>query len=335
MPRRADPPTPDPEPDGSERDLPFAHRGRRTLLTRRWRGIDVTAVGHLLLLVPGLLMSLLVVLLLSLGLDWLVGVPFWIPPLLWLLSGALIFHRPTEYAMARYVWHMRPPMPAEAERLEPIWHEVTAPAGIDSHVHKLWVEESEDLNAYAAAGHLVGVTTTALDRLTDAELAGVLAHELGHHTWGHAWVLQLGQWYERPGRLASRLVRALVVFAVAYVGAYSLLAAGALLLVVAWIAYETVTFLYGVPLLLLATPYLIAAVGRVAELRADRQAAVLGFAGPLRDALLKMHAEDADLDRRALAGRSVSPGLLDRLLATHPDYATRLERLAPYLKPGR
>jgi len=333
MPRRADPPCPD--PDDSDRDLPFAHRGRRIFVAHRWRGTDVTAVGHLLLHLPGLLVSLLVVLLPSVALDSLVGVPFWIPPLLWLLSGTLVFHRPTEYALARHVWHMRPPMPAEAGRLEPIWREVTARAGIDSRIHKLWVEESEDLNAYAAAGHLVGVTTTALDVLTDAELAGVLAHELGHHAWGHAWVLQLGDWYARPGRLAARLVRTLVVLAIAYVGSYSLLAAALVISVVIWIAYETITFLYGVPLILLATPYLIAAVGRVAELRADRQAAVLGFARPLSNALLKMHAEQARPGRKALAARPAALGILDRLLASHPDYATRLERLRPYLERAR
>ncbi|WP_235967803.1 M48 family metalloprotease [Streptomyces mesophilus] len=53
----------------------------------------------------------------------------------------------------------------------------------------MWTEESQDLNAYAAAGHTVGVSRFALENLPSAQLAAVLAHELGHHTGGHAWSL--------------------------------------------------------------------------------------------------------------------------------------------------
>ncbi|CAM5478445.1 hypothetical protein SALBM311S_06468 [Streptomyces alboniger] len=50
--------------------------------------------------------------------------------------------------------------------------------------------------------------------------------------------------------------------------------------------------LYGLPLLLQATPFLIAAVGRRAKLRADQHAAALGFARELAVGLETMYQAD-------------------------------------------
>ena len=69
------------------------------------------------------------------------------------------------------------------------------------------VENSAELNAMAAAGHVVGVTTYSLNHLSSGNLAAVLAHELGHHTGGHAWAGLLGYWYSLPGRMAWSLAR--------------------------------------------------------------------------------------------------------------------------------
>ena len=43
----------------------------------------------------------------------------------------------------------------------------------------------DELNAFACGGHLVVVTTFAIDELPEHELAGVLAHELSHHLGMH------------------------------------------------------------------------------------------------------------------------------------------------------
>lgn len=144
------------------------------------------------------------VLLVSAVLDGSLGLPFWIPTALWLASGALAFHRPTEDLLARYLLGLRRPMPPEAARLEPVWREVTAVAGVDGAVYQLWVEESDDLNAYAAAGHIVGVTRFALEQLPSGQLAAVLAHELGHHMRRSRMVVTAEPLVRaaRPGRLA-------------------------------------------------------------------------------------------------------------------------------------
>ncbi|KUJ70147.1 peptidase [Streptomyces albus subsp. albus] len=311
--------------------------GTRVHFTAHQRGADATALGTLALLLPGFLLSLLVVALVGLFLDAWLGLPYWVPPIAWAFSGALAFHRPTEDFLARYLLRLHRPMPHERARLEPVWREVTARAGVDGRQYELWIQDSQDLNAYAAAGHIVAVTRFALEQLPSTRLAAVLAHELGHHTGGHAWSSLLKYWYSLPGRAAWRVIRAVVVFAVAVTSYFSWAVTAALVCTVGIITLLTITVTFGLPLLLLAIPYLMAALGRRAELRADRHAAALGFAPMLAEVLYVMHTTELQARHQAAAlGKPLArPGALARLLATHPDYPTRLQRLQPYLQPGR
>ncbi|MCX4805111.1 M48 family metalloprotease [Streptomyces sp. NBC_01214] len=300
--------------------------GTRITYRARQRGVDATTWLHLALCLPAFLLSLAVVAGASLlGEAWL-GVPAWLPATLWLVSGVLVFHRPTESFLARHLLRLHRPLPHEQALLGPLWHEVTARAGVDGSRYDLWIEDSSDLNAFAAAGHLVGVTRHALDHLPDAQLAAVLAHELGHHAGGHPWAGLLGQWYALPGRtlwrvavrLAPRLRRSLSS-TTAWV-----LTAGA-----CWLAYTTLAASYGLPFLLLGLPWLTAAVGRRAELRADAHAAGLGFAPVLADLLEQSIAEeDGRSDRARRTGRFPA---VSRLLSHHPDHRTRLHHLRKYL----
>ncbi|MFF9024249.1 M48 family metalloprotease [Streptomyces eurythermus] len=304
----------------------------RIHLAAQQRRTDVTAVGSLLLHLPNFLGSLFVVGLLSLffgGLGFLVI-------LLWLASGALIFHRPTESALARHVLRLRYPTPQERAKLEPVWREVTARAGVDGRTYELWVEDSDHLNAVAAAGHIVGVTRFAMDRLPNGELAAVMAHELGHHVGGHAWAGLLGYWYALPGRLAWRLLRGVTTVMYKVSRAFSCFGIAFFGMAVMGLAYVTISSLYGLPLLILGVPYALAAVGRRAELRADQHAAALGFAPMLAAVLEKMHQEEQRIQAALTlrnGGVPVARSPLAKLLTSHPDYHTRLHHLQPYLAP--
>ncbi|WP_326767211.1 M48 family metalloprotease [Streptomyces sp. NBC_01591] len=319
-----------PAPD----DLIYEHGpGRRVYYTAHQRRVDITVLGRLTLALPAFLTNTLVVLLVGAVLDGCLGLPFWIPAALWLASGALVFHRPTEELLARYLLGLRRPMPKEAARLEPVWHEVTAIAGVDGASYQLWIEESDDLNAYAAAGHIVGVTRFALEQLSSGQLAAVLAHELGHHTGGHAWSSLLGHWYGLPGRAAWRALRAMARSLVTPARCAVYLAVGVLLLAIGGLASTAAAVLYGIPMLLVL-PYLSAAVGRRAELRADRHAAALGFAPKLAEVLETMHANEIRARQKALpvTGERMERGSTPaRLLSTHPDVPTRLHHLRHYL----
>ncbi|MER6736442.1 M48 family metalloprotease [Streptomyces puniciscabiei] len=320
-----------PAPD----DLEYRHRGARLHVAEHQRGADATAIGRLAVQLPGALVSLALVSSLALGLfGSVVGT---LVIVAWVASGLLVFHRPTELAFARHVRGLRPPTQEERARLEPIWHEVTARAGIEPGTYELMVENSEKLNAVAVAGHVVGVTTYSLNRIPSSNLAAVLAHELGHHTGGHAWAGLLGYWYSLPGRIAWAMTRGLARFAIAVASFFSMAATGFLILFMALVAVAAFVTAWYLAIPLALAPYLLAYAGRRGELRADQQAAELGFAHQLAEVLHHFQTEEA-ATKAALAaqgrkqGRKLKqPGILDRLLSSHPDHQTRLNALQPYL----
>ncbi|MFJ8617114.1 M48 family metalloprotease [Streptomyces clavifer] len=321
-------PAPDPLPGRPEQhphQMDFEQR--RVHLTARQRGADATALSRLLVQVPAFLCSLAVVTGFA---SAFFGSAAWLPVTVWVLSGALVFHRPTESFLARRLLRLRVPTPAERARLEPVWREVTARAGVDHQRYELWIEESDDINAYAAAGHIVGVTTFSLNHLPNGQLAAALAHELGHHTGGHAWASLLGQWYAQPAELTWRAIRAMSRFALRVARVISLPATGVLVLLFGCGLLALVAAAWMVLLPMAVAPYLLALVNRRAELRADAHAAGLGFAHPLAGVLHTMRAHEEA--RYAAAGpRAPRAAGLAKLLSSHPDYADRLQRLQPYL----
>ncbi|MFI8087956.1 M48 family metalloprotease [Streptomyces sp. NPDC086080] len=329
-------PSPAPHSPQHPHHIDTDHHGR-VHISGQQRHTDATAFGNLLLYLPNFLCSLFVVGLVSAFFGSL-GI---VVVLAWLASGALMFHRPTERALARHLLRLRYPTPQERAKLEPVWREVTSRAGIDGHTYELWIEDSDSLNAVAAAGHIVGVTRFALHQLPNGELAAVMAHELGHHVGGHAWSSLLGYWYALPGRFAWQLVRVVTAFMFQLSRVFSCFGVVFFCLVVGGITLASLSTLYGLPLLFLGLPYALAAVGRRAELRADQHAAALGFAPMLAAVLEKMHqAEQYEQQQAAMiaAAAGNSPATetpASRLLASHPDYHTRLHHLQPYLQPAR
>ncbi|MFF3451849.1 M48 family metalloprotease [Streptomyces sp. NPDC002667] len=316
-------------------DLDYRHQGSRVHLASHQRGADATAIGQLATQIPGALVSLAVVSALALGIcGTVVG---WLVVVAWVASGALVFHRPTELRFARHVLKLRPPLAEERARLEPIWREVTARAGIEADTYELMVENSDDLNAVAAAGHVVGVTTYSLNKIPSSNLAAVLAHELGHHTGGHAWAGLLGYWYSLPGRLAWAFTRGMARIALAVAGVFSAAATGLLILFMGMFVVAGFLVAWYITIPLVVAPYLLAWAGRLGELRADQQAAALGFAPEMAEVLHHFQAEeDAAKAVAATQGKKLQePTGLARLLSSHPDNYTRLRALEPYLQLPR
>ncbi|MGW1063081.1 M48 family metalloprotease [Streptomyces aureus] len=324
-----------PRPAVAADDLDYRHQGSRVHLASHQRGADATAIGQLATQIPGALVSLAVVSALALGIcGTVVG---WLVVVAWVASGALVFHRPTELRFARHVLKLREPLAEERARLEPIWREVTARAGIEANTYELMVENSDDLNAVAVAGHVVGVTTYSLNKIPSSNLAAVLAHELGHHTGGHAWAGLLGYWYSLPGRLAWAFTRALARIALAVAGVFSAAATGLLILFMGMFVLAGFLVAWYITVPLVVAPYLLAWAGRLGELRADQQSAALGFAPEMAEVLRHFQAEeDAAKSAAAAQGKKLQePTGLARLLSTHPDNYTRLRALEPYLQLPR
>ncbi|MFD3520900.1 M48 family metalloprotease [Streptomyces sp. NPDC058653] len=305
----------EPRGDGDPETLGL-HEGR-IHITARHRSVDMTTIGHLALHIPNALLSLLIVTGLALVLAELTALPLWVWVGLWGASGALALVRPVENLLARLIFGLHYPTPDELTKLRPLWREVTSRAGVDASAYTLWVEESADINAAVTGGHIVSVTRHALERLPDGQLAAVLAHELGHHAGGHAWSASMTYWYSLPGRLAWRLVLRGILIA----RRRSPIVAEVIVLTLGAAAALAVVLTNGLVLLCVAGPFLISAVGRRAEMRADRYASGLGLTPQLTALFSGPYAEEPS--RRETGGAA----LLARLLASHPDSRARLHAL--------
>ena len=261
---------------------------------------------------PGLV-STVFVLVLAGGLV-LPGAWGWLVPGVWIAAGAVLFVGPVELALARLVFGFRRPNPVEANRLGPAWESVCRAGGVDPAGYVVLVQESTHLNAYAAGGRVVAVTTAALE-LRPARLEAVLAHELGHHLASHTTVSMLAWWFALPARGVAWLVRQVLRLVVSIARSGDLVGVlGAILL-----ALVLLTGLAYLSLWLILMPFvspLLAWSARVGEYRADGIAARLGY-GPELVGVLRTWV--------SLEGER---GLWQRFLATHPPHLRRIARLS-------
>ncbi|MEU5979090.1 M48 family metalloprotease [Streptomyces sp. NPDC047315] len=271
-------------PSGVDHDDLALEQGRRMVKAVQ-RGVDGAALSHLLVAVPTGLVSLIVVTFVCALVAPAFGV---VGAVAWLLSGPLIFNRRVEDAIARRLLGMRRPTPSEARRLDVVWEQVTRRAGVDRETYELWVQERPELNATAAAGHIVAVTRQAMEQLPNSRLAAVLAHELGHHVGGHTWASMLADWYALPARTAGRAVLATMTVLFRAKNCIGVASGGclALTLVQFLLLFSFMEGTWVLVLLVAAGPLLIAWLHRRAEFRADAYAVGLGFGAELEDVLI-------------------------------------------------
>ena len=251
----------------------------------------------------------------------------------WLLSGLLVFARSVEERVAERYMRLRRPNTYERHLLVSAWERVCHKAGVRPETFTLWVEESVEANAFASGGHIVAITRRALTRMDPAQTEAVLAHELGHHLKGHAWVGLLFFWYALPGRLACRLFLFVLSRSVAFAARVPSLvsrspllpigiieAAVLFLLVALWLAVSLLVLASPVLLTVAILPYLQAAAGRQAEFQADLVALRLGYGPGLLKFFYQLRDTNSEVPLQRRDRRS-------RMLATHPSVERRIERL--------
>lgn len=310
----------------------------------RRRGVDVTSVATLLLQLPLALLSFGLVAAIGEGIGDALGhggVGTAVALVLWLASGGLIFLQPVEAVLARVMLRARRPLPQEYDHLQPIWDSVTRRAGVDGARYQLWISETDEINAAASSGHIVTVTRAALQTMAPRELAAVLAHELGHHLGGHAWTLQLANWYALPFRALTELV-VLFVRLLAFITAtvlsvmLSFTRLGGLAALffhpLLWFCTAVMLLTYSPLIVMVVLPIaLLRFFDRYAELRADRTAAELGYGHDLLQVFKTWHAQGHD-DSGLPPGAQVRlkdrlNDALRRLFASHPTVAKRIAAL--------
>ena len=261
-----------------------------------------------------------------LPLRWLFHMPFWFLPAAWLLVGALLFLPSVQAAVIGPFLGARKPTDDELRIITPIWRELSSNANLPSYRYSIRVIDSNELNAYACGGHLVIVTSFALDGLSQRELAGVLAHELSHHLGLHTVALTIGHWLSVPVVLLARfgfflqnVARAATDSYASHSAALTALGrlAAAVLTAVSWVFLAA----------LYASDALGNLVGHGSEFEADRRAVRLGYGRPLADALREVIR---------LGGGARAIGWKARLGTSHPPARTRVARIEAMMRhPSR
>jgi Zn-dependent protease with chaperone function len=248
--------------------------------------------------------------------------PVWDVPFVWFAVGylacaVLLFVKPVQVLLLTRLLGARRPTRDEAARLDTAWRSVVEAAGAPPSRFVVAVLPADELNAFACGGHLVVVTSLAVETLPRDELAGVLAHEIGHHLGLHTVALTITQWLSVPIWLLARFGFFLQNVAAAATTSWAthsaaLTALGrfvaAMLTAVSWV------FLSG----LLAANVLGNLTGTGAEFEADRRAVELGFGSELARALRRIVA---------LGGGGRPRTWRERLAATHPPARTRIARI--------
>lgn len=250
------------------------------------------------------------------------SLPWWAPATAWLVTGVGLFVRPAQLVMLSPALGARRPTPAERAEVEPVWLEVAAAAGIPPDRFVLRVVDSDEVNAFACGGHMLVVTTFALDELGADELAGVLAHELSHHLGLHTVALTIGHWLSLPilglariGFFLQNIARAATDSFVSHSAALTALGrvAAGLLTGFSWV------FLAALHL----SDMVANLVGHSSEFEADRRAVHLGYGHELAAALRRLIAG---------GGGARSIGWRARLRASHPAARTRVARIEAILR---
>lgn len=284
---------------------------------RSGRRVESSAISALAPLV-----ALLPVSALALAVFWLVVRLAWDVPFAWfalgyLAAGVVLFVRPVQVALLTPLLGARRPARDERVRLETAWRSVLQAAHQPPRRYVLVVLPADELNAFACGGHLVVVTSLAVDSLPRDELCGVLAHELSHHLGLHTVALTVTQWLAVPVLVLARVGFFLQNVASAATSSFvshsqSLTAIGRAvsltLRAVSWV------FLSG----LLLSNVVGNAAGRFAEFQADERTVMLGFGRELSSALRRVAAE----------GHGGRPRTWrERLSASHPPARTRMARI--------
>ena len=242
--------------------------------------------------------------------------------------GIILFSKSIQKLFLARLLGARQPTYEESVALYQAWRRVAKANHISTSSFLLAVVDSNELNAFASGGHLLVVSSFAVNELDNNELTGVLAHELSHHLGSHTVALTVAQWLSLPILLLARTGFILQTIAEAIsdtlgsrlsiIKFFGILASAALTIV-------SSIFVSG----LIVAQTLSNAVGYSSEFQADRRVVHMGFGRELLHALSRVADQTNYLEQFSH----------DQILvSSHPparERATRLEALLQTEDPFR
>jgi Zn-dependent protease with chaperone function len=254
------------------------------------------------------------------------GLRYWWVMLAFGAAGLLLFVRPIQILVLTPLLRARPATADEAAIIEPLWAQIAEANGLPANRYVVRVLPTDELNAFACGGHLVLVTSFAVHELSQAQLRGVLAHELSHHLGLHTVAITIGHWLSAPVVLLAR-----VGFFLENVGAAAADTFGQRSPAIKAIGSIVAVLMHALSWVFTAAlrgaDAVANLVGHSSEFEADRRAVRMGFGRELASALRALLARGTG--RRPIGWRA-------RLAASHPPARTRVARIEALMRhPSR
>jgi Zn-dependent protease with chaperone function len=238
------------------------------------------------------------------------------------LASVVMFLPATQRIFVTRMLGVRTPERDERRRLDTAARMVLAAARTPKRRFVFAIDESSDVNAFACGGHMLVVSSFALDKLDDDELLGVVAHEFSHHLGAHTVGLSFAQWFSLPVLLFARLGEFTRKVARSPLRRLEAMEGAARHIARALdVVLRGFSWLFGATLV--TAQRLNDLVGRDAEFHADRRVVELGFGRQLSRALTHVAARD---------GSSIGRSRHERIFSSHPPARTRIARIEALLR---
>jgi Zn-dependent protease with chaperone function len=237
-------------------------------------------------------------------------------------AGVTMFIRPIQVLVLTPLLGARSPTGRERAVIEPLWSQIAQANHLPPGRYVVRVLPSDELNAFACGGHLVVVTTFAVEELSEDQLRGVLAHELSHHLGLHTVAITVAHWISAPVVLLARIGFFLENVAHAAAASFgrespAVAVLGRTLAVV----IKAVSWIFTAALR--GSDAVANLAGHSSEFEADRRAVRMGFGRELASALRQLLASGSG--RRPIGWRA-------RLAASHPPARTRVARIEALMR---
>lgn len=289
-------------------------RVRSSSRTRRIDGYALAAVAPVIALFPVWALAVAVFWWIT---TWFIDVPYFVFAGVWLLAGVILFLQPTQKLVLRRLLGARKPSQRESEKLQRAWNVVAQANHIRPSQFVLAVIDADDVNAFASGGHLVVVSSFAVDNLSHEQLTGVLAHELSHHLGSHTVALTVAQWLSLPIVALARI--GFLLQNIARAASASFAPRSQIVGTLERVFVAVLTVISKIFLIALTVSQQIGnVVGKGTEFKADQRAIDMGFGKELSSAL--RHVVDSGMGERPSNWR-------DKLISAHPPARTRVARI--------
>jgi Zn-dependent protease with chaperone function len=294
-------------------------RSDRLQRQRKIDGYAVAAIAPVAALIPAWLIAVAVF---WSAVDLFFPLPFALFAGVWFICGGLLFLRPMQRVVLTRLLGARMPTRNEKEKMLRSWSVVAQANHIPPGKFVFAITDSDELNAFASGGHLVVVSSWAVENLSQDELCGVLAHELSHHLGMHTIALTVGQWLTIPIVLLAQVGFFLQNAAHAATDTFARSSTIGVIIgrtVAGFITIISWLFLVVITL----SQYIGNAIGKGVEFKADETVVAMGFGKQLRNALrIVVESGNGEREQR----------WQDRLITAHPPARTRVARIEAQLR---